>query len=321
VVQVSGNHLRMVGGEQTTVYAELATTEPVCECGGDPVIEGPVCTCAQVGSAFQTSLTPLLPVTVSPKVEITTADIISDQIVVSLSPSTASGGLLLTLASPDGNVTLLNEARSGGTHTFSFNPTALPARQFTEVRAAWTVNGVTGTGKKAASFRVLGTYLHSQYNTPRESLCTGAPERAYITNAMCNFTATTLRSDFIRQVNLNGSSRSINFGDVVREFFCVAPPRVFPPDAPDRSFRQQSIRPACSGQVLNDTTVARAPNHRHLGCGDRVLIVGLGRPPGTVKTVTDLCPGCREDQLDNYTTDERCSGITHLGHFVTIRLR
>ena len=33
----------------------------------------------------------------------------------------------------------------------------------------WTVNGVTGTGKKAASFRVLGTYLHSQYNTPRLS--------------------------------------------------------------------------------------------------------------------------------------------------------
>ncbi|MEM2126572.1 MAG: hypothetical protein QXQ53_09285 [Candidatus Methanosuratincola sp.] len=49
--------------------------------------------------------------------------------------------------------------------------------------------------------------------------------------------------------------------------------------------------------------------------------MALGGPPGTVKTVTDLCPGCGEAQLDNYTDDGRCSGITDLGNFVTIRLR
>lgn len=61
--------------------------------------------------------------------------------------------------------------------------------------------------------------------------------------------------------------------------------------------------------------------HPHLNCGDQVLIVGLGANPGTIKTVTDLCPGCPETQLDNYTTDSRCSDVLDLGNFVTIRLR
>ncbi|MCS6815826.1 MAG: hypothetical protein NZ746_00440 [Blastocatellia bacterium] len=224
-------------------------------------------------------LTQQIQVTVEPKVQITEADIVSDRIAVLLSPSTASGRLVLTLVSAGGNVTLFNDTRSGGTHVFSFNPANLPARQFTEVRAGWTVNGITGNGNRAVSFRVLGTYRHSQYNTPHESRCVGAPASAYITNAACNFTATMLRSDFIVQVNRNGSGRSINFGDIVREFFCVRPPRNFPSDAPDRSFRQQAIRPACSGLSLSNTTVARNPDHQHLTCGDRVLIVRIGRNP------------------------------------------
>ncbi|MCS7157576.1 MAG: hypothetical protein N0A16_07595 [Blastocatellia bacterium] len=140
-------------------------------------------------------LTQQIQVTVEPKVQITEADIVSDRIAVLLSPSTASGRLVLTLVSAGGNVTLFNDTRSGGTHVFSFNPANLPARQFTEVRAGWTVNGITGNGNRAVSFRVLGTYRHSQYNTPHESRCVGAPASAYITNAACNFTATMLRSD------------------------------------------------------------------------------------------------------------------------------
>ncbi len=260
-------------------------------------------------------------VTVGPVVRVITADITSDRIEISLHPSAASGRLVATLIGDGGNVILSDAVRSGGNHILSFNPANLPSRQYTAVRADWTINGVTGTDTRGVSFRVLGTYRHSQYNTPSEATCTGLPEDAFITNAACAFTSTTLRSDFISQVNLNGSGRSINFGDVVREVFCIQPSRNPPPNSSGRSFRQQQIVPACSGQGLSDATVARMSGHPHLNCGDQVLIVGLGANPGTIKTVTDLCPGCPETQLDNYTTDSRCSDVLDLGSFVTIRLR
>jgi hypothetical protein len=323
VVQVvtssTGKQLKLVSAGTAAVYAVYDTLSPDCQWEQGLIVglldgsSGP--SCAQVGSMADSFISPGQNVTVQPVVQVTTADIASDQIVLSLTPNTASGRLVVTLVGVGGSVSLFDGTRSGGTHIFSFNPTNLPARQYTEVKADWTVNGVTGTGRRAVSFKVLGVYLHTQYNTPDESSCTGSPENAYITNAACNFTQTMLRSDFIRQVNRNGSGHSINFGDVVREVFCVQPPRRFPPDAPGRSFRQQAIRPACGG-VLNDHTVARSPGHPDLRCGDQVLIVGVG-----IKTVTDLCPGCSNAQLDNYTTNGACSGITSLGNFTTIRLR
>jgi hypothetical protein len=38
------------------------------------------------------------------------------------------------------------------------------------------------------------------------------------------------------------------------------------------------------------------------------------------KDITDLYPGCAVAQLDNFTTDPRCSGIPDLGNFMTIKL-
>lgn len=258
---------------------------------------------------------------VAKKVDITEADIRNDRIRVVLSPINESGRFVLTLVG-DTNVTLFDGTLSGsGTpYEFMFNPKKLPNGQFTEVRAVWTVNGVANEDSQTVGFRVLGNYRHSQYNTPQESTCPGPTGNAFLTTAACAFTPIDLRIRFISQVNLNGSGRSINFGDVKREFFCVKQ-KSAPAGSNQRSFRQEAIAPTCAGTTLDNTTVARRPGHPHLECGDQVLIVGLGNGTGTVKTVTDLCPGCPNNQLDNYTTDPACTKITDLGPFVTIRLR
>lgn len=255
------------------------------------------------------------------KVDIIEADITNDRIRVVLSPVNESGQFVLTLVG-DTNVTLFNGILSGsGTpYQFQFDPEKLPNGQYTEVRAVWIVDGVANDDSRSVAFRVLGNYRHSQYNTPNESSCRGPEVGAFITNSACDFTPAELRIQFINQVNLNGSGRSINFGDVKREFFCSAQ-RSAPPGSRQRSFRQEPIAPACPQGALDNTTVARRPGHPHLECGDRVLIVGLGAGTGTIKTVTDLCPGCPNNQLDNYTTDPACAGIRDLGPFVTIRLR
>jgi len=112
---------------------------------------------------------------------------------------------------------------------------------------------------------------------------------------------------------LNCSGRSINFGDVKREFFCIGQPGA-PADAAGRSFRQGAITAACNGGALNNMTVARVPGHPVLSCNDQVFI-----HPNGVKTVTDLCPVCPVAQLDNYTLDNRCAGIVDLGNFMTIK--
>src|SRR6266568_2621674 len=160
--------------------------------------------------------------------------------------------------------------------------------------------------------RVLGVYRHSQYNIPEEAQCAGPDVAAYVTDPLCAFTPTTLRDQFVSQVNLNGSGRSINHGNVAREFFCLSQPGA-PADAQGRSFRSGvTFSGTCGG--LSDSTVAVLPTHPYLSCGDRVYIHTVG-----TKDITDLCPGCAQAQLDNFTTDGSCSSVTDLGNFMTIK--
>jgi hypothetical protein len=257
-----------------------------------------------------------------PSVAVTTADIVADQIVVSLSPTSSSGSLVVTAQGSSVSKTLFNGTKSGGQHTFSFDRNNLPNGQYTSVTAQWTVAGNSVNGSKSVSFNVLGVYRHSQYNTPAESACAGPPAHAYITNPNCNFNATNLRNDFISQSWLNGSGITIQFGTEQNEAFCLSQPGA-PVDASGRSFRPQAIVPSCGpGHTVNNSTVARGDT-APLNCGDSVLIVGLGGT-ATTKTVTDRCPACTGQlQLDNYTTQTACQPgtIPDLGNFKTIRLR
>jgi len=266
-------------------------------------------------------------------VTIEEADVTMDLVKVKLEPAGLSGELKLELIEPDNHV-IRSEIRTSGTHEETFDIPNLARGEYMKVKATWLVMEASATDELDHHIKVLGKYRHSQYNTPEEAQCAGPPERAYITEedangiSQCfndpprNFTVTTLQQEFISQVNLNGSGISTNFGDVQRDFFCPTTAAA-PSDASGRTFRQRAIEPACSGLTLGDNTVARRPGHPDLDCGDQVFIQDVG-----LKTVTDLCPVCPDmltadevDQLDNFTTDARCSGINDLArNAVTIKI-
>lgn len=242
-------------------------------------------------------------------VKIEEADVTMDRIRVKLEPAGLSGELKLELIEPDTHV-IRTDMRDSGTRNESFEIPNLAIGEYMKVKATWKVMGATATDELEHHIRVLGNYRHSQYNTPHEAQCSGPDRRAYITDSRCSFNRTTLRDQFISQVNLNGSGVSINFGDLQGEVFCLGQSSA-PGDAANRSFRQQTIRPDCAGFGLGNDTVARDPAHPHLDCGDEVFIHNVG-----VKTVTDRCPACGDPtnrnagevgQLDNFTLDGACS--------------
>ena len=223
---------------------------------------------------------------------------------------------------PSISKTIFNGTVGGGNHTYSFDRDNLPVGQYTSVTAQWTVSGFSFSGSKPVSFNVLGSYRHSQYNTPAESACTAPPASAYITNPGCDFSSAMLKSDFISQSWLNGSGKTINYGTEQNEHSCLSHQNA-PSDASGRSFRPQAIVPSCgAAYTVNNSTLARGDD-APLVCGDSVLIVGLGGA-ATTKTVTDRCAVCTGNlQLDNYTTQDAClpGTIPDLGTFKTFRLR
>ncbi|MCP3891422.1 MAG: PKD domain-containing protein, partial [Desulfobulbaceae bacterium] len=115
--------------------------------------------------------------------------------------------------------------KSSGIHAETFGDiNNLPDGEYTKVNVKWSVSGAESTGEFDYHFRILGVYRHSQYNTPSESDCTGNDIQSYITSnnssnvtqcfAQNQYDDTTLRSQFVSQVNLNGSGNAINYGDV-----------------------------------------------------------------------------------------------------------
>jgi hypothetical protein len=253
-----------------------------------------------------------------PAVRITSADLATDQISVELSPAETSGDLTLQMTGTSPTHTIRSVTGASGARNETFDVPTLPVGEFDNIRATWRVGSTDFTGDFPFHIKVLGSFRHSQYNIPHEDRCGGDAVNAYITNAACRFTRTTLRQRFVDQVNLNGSGVSTDHGNVQREGFCVGRPGA-PEDAADRSFRGNAVfHGACGRNTgdLNNNTVARCPTHPDLGCDDRVFINTVG-----VKTVTDNCPACcGHDQLDNFTTDGACAGIRDLGQFPTIKL-
>ena len=264
---------------------------------------------------------PVTPPPTTATVNVTSADVTKDAIAVTLGPSGSSGTLKVELV---GATTALvkSDTRQAGDHTVSFNLPSIGEGEYTAVRATWTVGTSTATKDLPYHIYVLGTYRHSQYNTPHEVTCTGADVKSYITTGQCwamdAYINGQLREQFVSQVNMNGSGTAIDYGPVMREFWCLNQPGV-PMDASERSFRKSAPSVSCSGMALDGTTVARCKNDTRLNCGDKVYIAGVG-----IKTVTDTCPACcgapEMKQLDNFTADNRCSGIVDLGRFVTVKV-
>ena len=278
------------------------------------------CTCSSAfahGSDSESFNVPGGILSCRPTVKVVSTDIVRDKIVVTMRPFTASGTLVLELlGSPQHQVS--STTTFGGTRTFSFNVNSLPKGKYTGVRATWTVGSATPNNTKAYSFQVLGDYTHSQYNTPTESGCSGSSESAYVIQTPCTFVDTTFKSDFRSQVALNGTGISIHHGTIGREFHCVKAEHNPPEGANGYTFRTGHTVAGSCGSVSN-STVAIPRGHQHLSCDDSIYIVGVG-----VKTVTDLCPRCGSEQIDNYTTRSACSKdeIGHLrpGKLKTIKL-
>ena len=250
-----------------------------------------------------------------PSVEIISADVTSDLMSVRLEPSDRCNDFTLELLGPEGSHVIRREVRSGGTHSETFDIQHLGQGEYHNIRTTW--GGAAYNDTYPYQIHVLGVYRHSQYNIPHENTCAGPAVNVYITDNACTFTPAVLRQQFVNQVNLNGSGVSIAHGNLRREAFCLRRPGA-PADARDRSFRQVAVfHGSCNGNTgaLDNSTVARRPGHPHLTCDDRVYIHTVG-----TKTITDLCPGCVQAHLDNFTTVPACAGIRDLGNFMTIKL-
>src|SRR6185312_10552210 len=249
----------------------------------------------------------------SPSVEIRSANLATG-VGLRFGPAGTTGTLNLDLTGAGPSYRVATGPRNAGTTNENFNVPTLPIREFTGLRATWTVNGSDFVDTRAFHIQVLGIFRHSQYNVPNENSCGGAPVHAYLTDSHCHFAPIMLRSGFIAQANLNGSGVSMTHGNVVRENVCLGNPAA-PADAANRSFRSTgAFRGACG--ALSNNTVANCRTRPDLHCGDRVFIHTQG-----IKTITDFCPACcGHNQLDNFTTASACAGIGDLCNFVTVKL-
>ena len=138
-------------------------------------------------------------------VTIPTANIITDQITMTLSgPASATGTLTVQLVGPSTTTLASVQNAVPGSQTFQFGRNSLAAGDYTAVNASWAPNATTYSASAAVGFYSLGVVHHTQYNLPYESACTQPPAGAYITQSTCSNQQTTLKSDFMSQVNLNG---------------------------------------------------------------------------------------------------------------------
>ena len=160
-------------------------------------------------------------------VQVSSVDLPSDQVKVTLNgPSGTSGQLLVNWQGPSGNAEIENATQSVGSYTFNPPLGNLVAGQYSGVTAQWTANGATATGSYTKNFDVLGVYRHSQYNTPTESSCIGSGGTAIKSSgpSACTYSNITLKSDFISQSWLNGSGITISYGPEQNEAICAHPP-------------------------------------------------------------------------------------------------
>lgn len=264
-----------------------------------------------------------------PTVSVTTADIVADQIVVSLSPASSSGTLVVTAQGPSVSKTVFSGTRSGGQHTFSFGRASLPIGSYTTVTASW----LGASASRSVSFHALGVYRHSQYNVPAESACSGSPITAWVISGACVFTQTTLRSDFAQQVFINGTGSSISHGLLKYTTSCSN----YPPGASSQNsfLKVTSVTGSCNTPLIAGQDVAVYPNPA-LGtsyptwvCGDDLLYVTAAGANQASKNVADYCPGCATDffgtsgHIDDFSSGAVCSGraLGDYGNYMTIRLR
>jgi len=254
--------------------------------------------------------------TVLPKVEITFADVTQDTIHIILTPGNQSGTLSISLTGPAYHV-IRQAPRSSRSHNETFDIPNLSPGEYSQVKATWTLAGGAHSAYYNHHIKVLGMYNHTRYNLFSENQCggdsvnyssTGPGDCINIPN--CNYSTAAGRSQWLSEVQENGGGYSTSGRYVSWEWECTAvpPPRL-------RILNFAAGCPRCQGLPLGNDTVAVAPNHDDLKCGDRVFIHEIG-----TKTVTDVGGNLAANQLDHYAGLGPCNGASTIGQKMTIKL-
>ena len=263
----------------------------------------------------------------STKVEIISADVTQNQIKVKLSPSGLSGEFTLKLMDPDPHTLLNAVTRVSGTHTESFNNSSLPTGEYKKVQASWKPNGSIVSAVRNYRIKVLGTYLHTRYNSPIEAQCSGSSTRQFQynegKNGTCggipcntvNWTLDTAKPLWVSEVGENGSGVHSDAGLLNQEWSCSEPS---PPGGGNPTgVRMREVSAACGscGTLMANQSVATSREHTDLGCGDNVYVVGVGK-----RKVRDVGGGVSSTQLDHYIGRTPCNAAETVDPAKTIKL-
>ncbi len=258
----------------------------------------------------------------APKVDIVNADVTTDTIQLCLEPRGVSGTLTLELIDPDSHI-IRSEVRVGstGTLTETFDINNLAVGEYQKVKATWDVGGVTAEDKFDYHIKVLGMYNHTRYNTPTEEFCSGSNMTfSYIDGPGFDCRVVeceeeywhegTALSEWLLEVEQNGSGYSSTLGYVTIEGFCSRPGATY------RFRKVPHPCPKCGGTLTVNSSVAVQPNHPDLPCGAEVYVDTIG-----MVTVQDIGGGVQREQLDHYAGTSGCNSEGgSIGQRMTIRI-
>ncbi|MBV9267769.1 MAG: hypothetical protein JO061_16490 [Acidobacteriaceae bacterium] len=267
-----------------------------------PVNMGQICAEMPLPECGYTQAEPSTPATVY-SVTINSADITQNSISVTLSPSGASGALYVELDNTGGGTydSVDGTNVSGGTSSQPFNPPDIPKGEYTQITAVWVPSDSSNSyaAQYSYHFKALGTYLNTFYNTPDEAGCTARPESFLYDSGNCSSVSTCKgsngsgRSDFLNQLDINGSGISQSLGLLSLEYYCRA-----------NNYRQVPAPcPYCGGTLTSGVSLAiSASNQDGLQCGNNVYVYGIG-----TGTVADHGGGLSGNQIDHYEQTNACT--------------
>lgn len=244
------------------------------------------------------------------KVTILGVSLPNNQVQVRLEPASMSGTLEVKLTGGSQRV-LVNTTYASGDHTIGFgNLSSYSAGQeFSQVKATWTVNGKAATATYNYHFKALGTFNHTRYNTPNESLCSGTTKSPLchltggckvVSSCTSGWSTNQALSGWLSEAFENGSGFHSTLGYMSREWECEG-------SAPCARHMRKVPQPCpfCDGMpVTPGQTVAvhESRQRADLPCGTQVFVDGVG-----VVTVTDVGGLLTTNQLDHYAGTSGCN--------------
>jgi hypothetical protein len=171
------------------------------------------------------------------------------------------------------------------------------------------------------SWSVFGKVMHTVYNIPAQNQCSGTTETDYVasvTGGVCTYTTVLFPTDFVSQVQENGSGISDSF-DLVGPATVDNPPsackKVKPPvgSNPNNTFYKIKRVLGKCGYTLTASSEAVFPNPKQVtpggmdaACRDTLLVVNASNANQAVDSADDYCPACAhqsgtfESHVDDY---------------------